>query len=232
METLHNTLNKFVKTSNHNNATSSSNNYFTCEICRETVQLEDKFRSMEASGCFHPYCTDCITKYIETRVIDDNISDINCPNTDCSVLLDALSCRSILSKKVFEKWCRGFVYGRSFFPNRKCSELILNECVETISMVKKSDCPNCKKVFCFSCMVPWKENHRCRHQTGDIAIDIDMDRNDILFMEMIKRKKLVRCPNCNICIKRVLVDVEPIFVMIVENGLVHAKKNRAPVGTA
>ncbi|RZC75747.1 hypothetical protein C5167_000093 [Papaver somniferum] len=216
METSHNTLNNFFKTSNHNNASSSSNNCFTCEICRETVQLEQKFRSMEASGCFHPYCIDCISKYIETRVIHDNMSEIKCPNNDCSVLLDALSCRSILSKKAFEKWCHvlcesivlldaskgGFVYGRCFCPNSKCSELILNECVETKSMLKRSGCPNCKEAFCFSCMVRWKENHQCC-QTGAIVIDIDMDRNDFLFMEMAKRKKWVQCPNCNRYIQRV-----------------------------
>ncbi|KAI3862326.1 hypothetical protein MKX03_036893, partial [Papaver bracteatum] len=164
------------------------------------------------NGCFHPYCSDCVAKYIETKVIHDNMSVIKCPNTSCSVLMDALSCRSILPKKVFEKWCRvlcesavlldaskgGFVHGRCFCPNRKCSELILNECVETKSMVKRSDC---NQVFCFSCMVPWKEDHRCRRQTCDTLIDIDMDRNDVLFMEMVKRKKWIRCPNCNHCIK-------------------------------
>ncbi|MCL7043290.1 hypothetical protein MKW94_019142, partial [Papaver nudicaule] len=119
---------------------------------------------MEASGCSHPYCTDCVAKYIETKVSHSNMSDIKCPNTNCSVLLDALSCRSILSKKVFEKWCRvlcesavlldaskgGFVHGRSFCPNRKCSELILNECEGNKSSLKRSECPHCKQVFCFS----------------------------------------------------------------------------------
>ncbi|KAI3884543.1 hypothetical protein MKX03_020526 [Papaver bracteatum] len=215
MEPVHNTLNELFKTSNHNNGT-SNNDYFTCEICRDRVPLNQKFRNMEASGCFHPFCTDCVAKFIEMKVIHDNMSIIKCPNTSCSVLMDALSCPSILPKKVFEKWCRvlcestvlldaskgGFVHGRCSCPNRKCSELVLNECVETKFLVKRSECPNCKVVFCFSWMVPWKENHRCR-QTNDTAIDIDMDRNNVLFMEMIKRKKWVRCPNCNICVQNV-----------------------------
>ncbi|KAI3884538.1 hypothetical protein MKX03_020521 [Papaver bracteatum] len=170
LETMHQTFNKLFKSSNHNNATGSSN-YFTCEICTEPIPLNQKFKNMEASGCFHPYCTDCVAKYIEIKVVHNNLSDIKCPNTNCFVLLDALSCRSVLPRKVFDKWCRllcetavlldawkgGFVHGRCFCPNRKCSELILNECVETKSMVKRSDCPNCKQVFCFSCMVPWKK---------------------------------------------------------------------------
>ncbi|MCL7050519.1 hypothetical protein MKW94_011617 [Papaver nudicaule] len=208
------TLKKLFKTSDQSNAN------FTCEICTEPVPQNEKFKNMEASGCSHPYCTDCVAKYIETKVMHHNMSDIKCPNTNCVVLLDALSCRSILSKKVFEKWCRvlcesavlldaskgGFVHGRCFCPNRNCSELILNECEGNKSNVKRSDCPNCKEVFCFSCMIPWKENHQCRRQaSGDTAIDIGMDRNDVLFMEMVKRKKWVRCPNCNLCIQRVIV---------------------------
>ncbi|KAI3862323.1 hypothetical protein MKX03_036890 [Papaver bracteatum] len=203
METMHEKFTKLFKNSNQNNATSGG--CFTCEICTETLPLNKQFKNMEAiSGCFHPYCTDCVAKYIETKVIHDSMSDIKCPNTNCSVHLDALSCRSILPKKIFEKWCRvlcesavlldaskaGFAHGRCFFPNRKCSELILNEFQETRSSVKRSDCPNFKKVFCFSCMVPWNQNHQC-HQTCDTVVDIDMDRN-------------FRCPNCNHCIEPVL----------------------------
>ncbi|MCL7029393.1 hypothetical protein MKW94_004113 [Papaver nudicaule] len=233
METIQQNLNKLFKTSNHSNAT-NSRNYFTCEICMEPVPLKGRFRNMEVSGCFHPYCSDCVAKYIETKVIHDNISDIKFPNTNCVALLDTLSCRSILPK-LFESWCRvlcesavlldatkgGFVHGRCFCPNLKCSELILNECEGSKTDVKRSDCPNCKEVFCFR-----KNNHQCR-QTGAITIDIDVDKND----------KWVRCPNCNLYIQREFIwvrvvaaasiaDVEPNFVMIAESGHVCAKKNR------
>ncbi|KAI3962218.1 hypothetical protein MKX01_030768 [Papaver californicum] len=204
METIHQTLNKLFKPSYHDNAT-SSDNYFTCKISTKPVPLNKKFKNMEASRCFHPCCTNCVAKYIETKVIHDSMSVIKCSNTNC-FLMDALSYRSILPKKVFQKWYAskgGFVHGRCFCLKRKCSELILNECVETKSMVKRSECPNCKEVFCFSCMIRRKENHQCR-QTGAIAIDIYMDKNDVLFMEMVKRKKWVRCLNYNLYIQRVL----------------------------
>ncbi|KAI3944899.1 hypothetical protein MKW92_041129 [Papaver armeniacum] len=197
-------------------ATSSSyeaNSFFTCEICVEQVTLAAKFENMK--GCFHNYCTDCIAKYIQVKVIHDNTSQIKCPNTNCSVFSDAISCRSILSDKVFEKWCRvhcesavlldsskgGFAYGRSYCPYRDCSELVLNECVETSQSNKltKSNCPSCKKLFCFHCMVPWKENHRCIDRSETI---IDIDSNDVLFIENVKHKKWVRCPSCNHYVER------------------------------
>ncbi|MCL7043006.1 hypothetical protein MKW94_008612 [Papaver nudicaule] len=181
--------------------------FFTCEICAELVPLKAKFKNMQImNGCAHNYCTRCIAKYIE----------IKCPSTYCGVVLDTLSCRSIVSEVVFEKWCRahcesavllqsskgGFAYGRSYCPYRDCSELILNECVETNSTTKvtKSNCPNCKKLFCFHCMVPWKESHRCV-DTSDTTIDID-DSNDVLFIENVKRNKWVRCPSCSHYVER------------------------------
>ncbi|KAI3952896.1 hypothetical protein MKW92_035416 [Papaver armeniacum] len=191
-------------------------NFFTCEICVQVVPVNRQFKSMEMSGCLHPYCTDCVSKYIQEKVIEHNMSEIKCANSACNIMLDATLCQSSLPNGVFEKWCRvlcesvvlldsskgGVAYGRSYCPYRDCSELILNECVRispstihnsnSTSRVTKSNCPNCKKLFCFHCMVPWKEYHQCRrHETI-----IDIDSNDVLFMEMVKRKRLVRCPNC------------------------------------
>ncbi|KAI3839964.1 hypothetical protein MKX03_020452 [Papaver bracteatum] len=194
---------------------SVTDNYFTCEICIEPVLLDQKFKNMEMDGCLHSYYTDCIVKYIEVKVSHDNVSEIKCPGRNCSVLLNIFSCRSILSKSVFEKWCRvlcesvvltesskgGFAYGRSYCPFRECSESVLNEYVKTIassststsSNITKSTCPNCKKILCFHCMVPWKDNHRCAKRGESVN---DVNRNDLLFLEAARREKWTRCPNC------------------------------------
>ncbi|MCL7046319.1 hypothetical protein MKW94_001494 [Papaver nudicaule] len=199
-------------------ATSSSkedSGSFTCEICVELVPSNAKFENMEVmNGCSHNYCKCCIAKYIQVKVIQDNTSQINCPDTNCSAVLDTLSCRSIVSEEVFEKWCRahcesavllqsskgGFAYGRSYCPHRDCSELVLNECVDTTNSatkVTKSNCPNCKKLFCFHCMVPWKENHQCIGRSETIV-----DINDVLFIKNVKHNKWVRCPSCSHYVER------------------------------
>ncbi|KAI3854581.1 hypothetical protein MKW92_023978 [Papaver armeniacum] len=189
------------------NSTIITDNYFTCEICIEPVLLSQKFKNMEMDACL--------------IVSHDNLSEINCPDTNCSVFLDILTCCSILPKSVFEKWCRvlcessvlmesskgGFAYGRSYCPFRDCSELVLNECVKitassstsTSSNITKSTCPNCKKIFCFHCMVPWKDGHRCAKR-GELVNDVD--RNDLLFLEAARREKWTRCPNCSRYVER------------------------------
>ncbi|XP_026438043.1 uncharacterized protein LOC113336350 [Papaver somniferum] len=129
----------------------------------------------------------------------------------------SLRIRSTL--RIIKRWV---AYGRSYCPYRDCSELVLNECVETNSTTKvtKSNCPNCKKLFCFHCMVPWKENHRC---TDRSETTIDIDSNDVFFIENVKHNKWVRCPSCNHYVERNQGYVKPDFVIIAENGFVYAK---------
>ncbi|OVA07499.1 zinc finger protein [Macleaya cordata] len=201
-----------------NNDSSSSNLFFTCEICIEPVPMNQKFKNMEMNGCTHPFCTDCIAKYIQVKVEENNASEIKCPDTNCNVVFDTLSCRSILGTKVFDKWCHmlcesmvllassrgGFAHGRAYCPFKDCSELVLNECVRSSSTIRRritrSMCPNCKKLFCFHCMVPWQETHRCSSTSGGGG---DVNRNHVLFVEMVKRKKWTRCPTCNRYVERI-----------------------------
>ncbi|XP_026395839.1 probable E3 ubiquitin-protein ligase RNF144A-A [Papaver somniferum] len=193
-------------------ASNNDNCFFTCGICFGKLPLERKF-----NGCWqHPYCTNCVAKYIEARVIDGNISEITCPKLNCKVMLDTSSYQSILPQSVFEKWCRalcesvvlldaskgGVAYGRSYCPYPNCSELVLNECVGNYSSGKitESSCPSCKKLFCFHCMVPWKEKHQCS-SSGEIVIDVDR-KDDSLFVEIVKEKRWRRCPSCNHYVER------------------------------
>ncbi|KAI3932794.1 hypothetical protein MKW92_036239 [Papaver armeniacum] len=133
---------------------SNGRSFFTCEIRVQIVPVNRQFKSREMSGCLHPYCTDCVAKYIQEKVIEHNMSEIKCANPDCNVILDASLCQSALPSGVFEKWCRvlcesvvlldsskgGVAHGRSYCPFRDCSELILNECVRiSASTITKSN---------------------------------------------------------------------------------------------
>ncbi|KAL3565641.1 hypothetical protein D5086_033687 [Populus alba] len=147
---------------------------FTCEICSDPMLSIRNFKN--GILCKHPFCLDCITKYIEVTV-EETSGCIECPGLNCKQLLDPLSCRPIISKPIFEKWCDrlcdSMVLGSEscYCPYRDCSVLVLNECKDKL---KKINCPNCKKNFCFLCKIPWHTGYRCsesRHLR---------DRNDIL----------------------------------------------------
>ncbi|XP_059647632.1 E3 ubiquitin-protein ligase RSL1-like isoform X2 [Cornus florida] len=171
---------------------------FACEICIEPMLSSSTNKFKNNNRCVHPFCTDCIMKYIQVKV-DENVADVPCPSLNCEQLLDPLSSRPIVPTKLFEKWCdvlcESAVLGfdRSYCPNQNCSALILNECGGN---VKRSKCPNCKRLFCFRCKIPWHTGYRCE-EGGEMR-----NRNEVEFGLLVERNNWKRCPRCGHCIER------------------------------
>ncbi|KAH7836293.1 hypothetical protein Vadar_034362 [Vaccinium darrowii] len=165
---------------------------FTCEICIEPMSSPNKQFSNDGL-CVHPFCIDCITRYINVKVEHDHAAKIKCPGLNCNQLLDPHACRSLLPPQLFEKWCdlmcERALWGlkRCYCPNRECSEVVVNECGGN---VKKSKCPNCNQMFCFGCKNKWHEGYRCE-ETGEMR-----DMNDVAFAELAERMNWTRCPRC------------------------------------
>ncbi|KAF1890177.1 hypothetical protein Lal_00025510 [Lupinus albus] len=171
----------------------------TCEICIEPLPLDKVFNNN--NQCLHPFCLDCIAKYIEAKV-EDNTANISCPALNCKQLLDPLFCRSIISNQLFDKWCETLctstvlnLENRSYCPNQHCSSLVINECKDEAKKVK---CPNCNKFFCFKCQIPWHAGYRCE-ESGQVNL---RDGNDVLFGELVEIKKWCRCYKCGHCLER------------------------------
>ncbi|KAL6343326.1 hypothetical protein AAG906_022401 [Vitis piasezkii] len=134
-----------------------------CEICIESISSNKKFKNNH--NCTHSFCMDCMASYIQVKVEDQYVPDVACPALDCGHLLDPLHYLPILPAKLFTKWsdllCEKVVllgFERCYCPNQTCSVLIVNECGGN---VRRSKCPNCKKLFCFQCKSPWHSDYRC-----------------------------------------------------------------------
>ncbi|GAY69272.1 hypothetical protein CUMW_270610 [Citrus unshiu] len=99
----------------------SSGSSFTCEICIEPMAASKKFKNKNL--CTHPFSQDCIAKYIQVKVQDDNTAKIECPGLECRHDLDPFSCEPIVPASLFSKWCdvlcEDYVLGfeRSYCPN-------------------------------------------------------------------------------------------------------------------
>ncbi|KAK2978265.1 hypothetical protein RJ640_017116 [Escallonia rubra] len=171
---------------------------FTCEICIEPMlSPTQKFKT--SSKCTHPFCTDCMIKYIQVK-IDENLPNIKCPALNCEHFFDPLSCKAVLPPELFDKWCDVLCdsailgFERSYCPNQDCSALILNECGGS---VKKSACPICKRLFCFRCKLPWHAGFQCE-ESRELR-----DANDVAFGVLVERQKWIRCPQCQRFIERI-----------------------------
>ncbi|KAK9200815.1 hypothetical protein WN944_016014 [Citrus x changshan-huyou] len=173
---------------------------FTCGICMESVAASKKFKNK--SLCTHPFCQDCIARYIQVKVQDDNIAKIECSGLDCKHNLDPFACEPVIPASLFSKWCdvlcEDYVLGfeRSYCPNTNCTAMVVNEC-ERSGKVKKTQCPNCKQWFCFQCKLKWHAGYRCE-ESGNLR-----DRNDIVFGQLAETMNWARCPACGHCVEKV-----------------------------
>ncbi|PIA50514.1 hypothetical protein AQUCO_01300923v1 [Aquilegia coerulea] len=133
-------------------------------------------------------------KYVQAKIEDYNLSEIKCPALGCDESLDPVMCSSFLTAGVFVRWCDVLCestlsqYNSVYCPFRECSSLILNECG---GKIKKTKCPNCRKLFCFECKVQWHNGYRC-----DKTMQLG-DENDNLMHQVMKKQKWRRCPGCN-----------------------------------
>ncbi|KAH9783386.1 RING-type domain-containing protein [Citrus sinensis] len=173
---------------------------FTCEIFIEPVAANKKFKNKNL--CTHPFCQECIAKYIQVKVQDDNTAKIECPGLYCKHNLDTISCIPIIPASFFSKWCdvlcEDYVLGfeRCYCPNSNCKALVVNEC-ETNGTLTKAQCPSCKQWFCFQCKLKWHAGYRCEESRNS------RDRSDIMFCQLVERMNWARCPGCGHCVERV-----------------------------
>ncbi|XP_019253784.1 PREDICTED: probable E3 ubiquitin-protein ligase RNF217 [Nicotiana attenuata] len=178
-------------------------NSFTCEICAYDKSASEMFKIM---GCTHSYCKQCMANYIAKK-LQENISQISCPVSGCNRLLEPYYCRSILPNDVFDKWgdalCESMILESEKFycPFKDCSALLIDESKGEIWVtITQCECPECKRLFCAKCKVPWHSEILCE-EFEKLNKD-EREREDIQLMQLAKSKEWQRCPNCRIYVGR------------------------------
>ncbi|CAI8589690.1 unnamed protein product [Vicia faba] len=174
-------------------SSNSSNIPFVCEICTETKTMKEAFYT--SGGCSHAYCSECVANYISSK-LEDNIFNIQCPVPECKATLEAQFCRSILPAEIFEKWSKAlcealFNVSQKFYcPFADCSALLINDETEAVT---NSECPNCNRMFCAQCKVPWHDGMECSEFQKLNAGE--REKEDITLMRLAQNMHWRRCPN-------------------------------------
>ncbi|XP_058757862.1 E3 ubiquitin-protein ligase RSL1-like [Vicia villosa] len=182
-------------------SSNSSNIPFVCEICTDTKTMKEAFY---ISGCSHAYCSDCVANYIGSK-LEDNIVNISCPVPECKGSLEAQICRTILPAEVFEKWSKGLCEAlinasqKFYCPFANCSALLINDETEAVT---NSECPNCNRMFCAQCKVPWHDGIKCSEFQKLNAGE--REKEDIMLVRLAQNKHWRRCPNCKIYVARTM----------------------------
>nr|GMD25755.1 probable E3 ubiquitin-protein ligase RNF144A-B [Ipomoea batatas] len=179
--------------------TSASASLFICEICCDAKQTSEIFR---IKACKHSYCSDCISKFVASK-LQQNVPQINCPVPGCTGAVEPHNCRSILPPQVFDRWgdalCEALVLASEKFycPFKDCSALLIDEKIEVV----ESECPECRRLFCAKCKVPWHAGIVCSEFQK--LHENEREKEDILLLNIANQKQWMRCPNCRVYVERV-----------------------------
>ncbi|KAF8401155.1 hypothetical protein HHK36_014459 [Tetracentron sinense] len=185
--------------SSNSNSNSNSAPTFLCEIC---VEPKSQNESFSIKGCIHSYCSECMIRYVAAK-IQENITLIQCPEPNCKGVLEPEYCRLILPQKVFDRWgdalCESLIVGseRFYCPFKDCSMLLIDDGGETVT---ESECPNCRRLFCAQCKVPWHSGIDCA--TFQNLNEDERGREDIMMMELAKHRNWQRCPKCRFYVEK------------------------------
>uniref|UniRef100_A0A6N2L0F1 RBR-type E3 ubiquitin transferase n=1 Tax=Salix viminalis TaxID=40686 RepID=A0A6N2L0F1_SALVM len=171
-----------------------------CQICVEPMILENSFL---IKGCTHAYCTECMVKYVDSK-LQENITKICCPVPDCKGALEPEDCRPVLPENMFDRWgnalCEALILGSQKFycPFKDCSAMLIDDGEEVI---RESECPNCRRMFCAQCKVPWHSQISCEEYK--MLHKDERERDDILLMTLAKNNNWRRCPKCRIFVEKI-----------------------------
>ncbi|OMO65992.1 Zinc finger, RING-type [Corchorus olitorius] len=162
---------KGKETSESSNSNKTDDWNSLCRICMDVKPIGDMFRS---NTCTHLFCTDCIGKYIAAK-LQENISMVECPEVNCKGALEPQFCRSIVPGEVFDRWenalCESVILASQKFycPFKDCSAMLVDDGGNN---VVQSECPNCHRMFCAQCKVPWHGGISCA-QFRNLSVEVN-----------------------------------------------------------
>lgn len=182
-----------------------------CGIC-----LEEKYPSEIFDGmvCLHRFCSTCIALHIRSKV-QENLVSIDCPEPNCREPLTPEQCAVILPKQTFEEWSLALVEAhiplsqKFYCPFQDCSALLLKDIVPdelgsssgaAAVLITESECPECRRLFCAQCCVPWHAGSDCSEFQS--LKGSEEEKYELMLFKLAKASEWQQCPSCKYIVER------------------------------
>ncbi|KAK3220601.1 hypothetical protein Dsin_014571 [Dipteronia sinensis] len=182
-----------------------------CSIeCRNRQIILDDMRELESSTkkmvasyrSSNISCSKSDRRETQSK-IQDSVSKIKCTDMNCEAVLEPHLCHEIIPKQVFARWenalSKALIFGSKIFycPYKDCAAVMVDDNGE---IVTESECPNCHRLFCCQCNVSWHVGLDCKEfqRLGGG----ERQREDLMMMELAKKKQWRRCPNCKFYVEK------------------------------
>ena len=182
---IYNNINNDI---NINNNFLVKNDLFTCNVCFEDIDENEK--NYNSLKCGHIYCTQCWINYLKTLITDAKVEKIKCMDHKCKEILpDEFILKHIeKDQKILEKYQK-FKKRAEILndPNKKqCPKPDCDSFLEKPKSKKKYvKCKNGHE-FCFNCLRP---------PHGQSSCESILEKD---FQNWSKGKVIKKCPKCKI----------------------------------
>lgn len=157
-----------------------------CSICHEKHSSQ-----MITISCSHKFCSPCVITYVQGKLQASQVP-VSCPHSGCKYYISSAECQSFLPIDCYESFERTLVEAeadgleRIPCPFLSCSAwlgpapLPVGESSSSYSDNSCIECPECSRLVCFDCGVPWHVSMTCgeyqslSHEERD-EVDITMN---------------------------------------------------------
>ncbi|PHT47256.1 hypothetical protein CQW23_11464 [Capsicum baccatum] len=173
-----------------------------CSICTNNKLANEMFVT---GNCSHCFCIGCIAKYVTKRIVLENVTVIKCPDTACNAVIKPKLWRELVPKEVLDKWenamSESIVLGsrKLYCPYKDCSAMLVVDGSDTVIDTER---PDCRRLFCARCNVPWHVGLECKefqHSGGSN----ERGKGGAMMTGTAKNKKWRRCSKCKCYVEKV-----------------------------
>ncbi|PRQ47104.1 putative IBR domain, E3 ubiquitin ligase RBR family [Rosa chinensis] len=109
----------------------------------------------------------------------------------------------MLPSEVVERWESALretmIVGsqRFYCPFKDCSIMLIEDGTQVVA---ESECPNCKRMFCAQCKVPWHTEIEC--EEFQKLNENEPEKEDIMLRNLARKRHWSRCPKCRFYVER------------------------------
>ena len=180
---------------------SSFENPSLCKICYMNSVSNETYKTHFA--CSHDfYCKECIKTYLTYKIINGNVSNIECIVPDCNRIFTLDDVKALVSPQLFAKY-RYHLHRKTIMslnrgkyavncPYPDCEEIVFLD-TQINEKNNKIICPNGHK-FCGKCKeLTWHSIEYCIDYTEEIMKRLSRSKD---------RNRIKMCPHCKVVIEK------------------------------
>lgn len=151
----------------------------SCAICYNPIHSSQ----IVTLPCHSPFCTTCISLYLEVKINNLEVLSITCPVPQCQFEFTSDLIKDNISTNLFQKYCK-LLYSETLSKNPNLRWCPAPDCsgYDIFANNFQMTCNVCSTFYCFHCSEIWKDKHTCKMSDKPL--------------EYWFKKGIRYCPNC------------------------------------